>query len=72
MLCVQCTLYAHYSVAKEEVLLLPSHLQDNLTRIQSSREVHKYCTYTFVGHCLATKVFISKSLATRGVWVIIE
>ena len=23
------------------------------------------------GHCLATKVFIGKLLATRGVWVII-
>ena len=30
------------------------------------------CRTTFVGHRLATKVFISKLLATRGVWVIIR
>ena len=27
-----------------------------------------YITFTFVGHCLATKVSIGKLPATRGVW----
>ena len=30
------------------------------------------CACVFVGHCLATKVFIGKLPATGGVWVIIE